>query len=134
MEIAVDFPEGCRVDARFGDFTVRTDQPQSFGGDNSAPSPFDLFLASLATCAGYYVLQFCDSRGISMEGMRLTQRSEWDDEAKMLRKITLDIHLPPGFPSKYISAAIRAAESCAVKRHLKNPPDFEVRAIESPEG
>ncbi len=121
------------MDAHVGPFTVRTDQPQSYGGDNSAPSPFDLFLASLAACAGYYVLQFCDSRGIDTEGMRLTQRAERDPETKMLRKITLDIQLPPGFPSKYIPAAVRAAESCTVKRHLKNPPDFEVRAVESPE-
>ncbi len=76
MEISIDFPGGTRVNAHFGSFTVATDQPVAFGGENSAPSPFELFLASLATCAGFYVLGFCKSRGISAEGIRLVQKLE----------------------------------------------------------
>ncbi len=128
MEISVDFPGGAQVDAHFGTFTVSTAQPQKYGGKNSAPAPFELFLAALATCAGYYVLEFCKARGIPTDGIRLLQRSERDEATKMVAKITLDIHLPAGFPQKYIPALVRAAESCAVKKHLENPPVFEVKA------
>ncbi len=131
MEITVDFPGGVRVDAHFGSFTVQTDQPKERGGDNSAPAPFDLFLVSLATCAGGYVQGFCNKRGIPTEGLRLTQRIERDSNKKMVTKVTLDIHLPAGFPPEYATTVKRAADLCLVKRHLENPPSFEINALAS---
>jgi len=126
MEMKVDFPGGVRVAAHFGNFTVNTDQPVKVGGEDTAPAPFELFLASLATCAGYYVLGFCKARGISTEGIKLVQTTEDNPATKMTSKITIEIQLPPGFPQNYTSAVIRAAESCFVKKHLENPPAFEV--------
>jgi putative redox protein len=125
MDITVDFPQGARVDAYFGSFVVKTDQPATGGGENSAPSPFEVFLASLATCAGVYVMGFCKMRGIPTEGIRLIQRNEQDPSTKMVRKISLEIQVPKGFPEQYKSAVIRAAESCLVKKHLEKPPAFE---------
>lgn len=132
MEIAVDFPGGTRVDAHFGPFVVGTDQPVPYGGENTAPSPFELFLASLATCAGFYVLGFCKKRGISTDGIRLIQRLEQNPDTKMASKVLLDIQLPAGFPQQYASAVIRAAESCLVKKHLENPPAFEITTSTMP--
>ena len=129
MEIRVDLPGGARVDAHLGTFTVRTDQPVAEGGENSAPTPFELFLASLATCAGFYVLGFCKKRGIPSEGIQIVQRMERDPDKKLATKIAIDIRLPSGFPEHYASAVVRAAESCLVKKHLEQPPQFEVRAI-----
>ena len=127
MEIKIDFPGGARVAAHFGDYTVYTDQPVKSGGEGSAPSPFEMFLASLATCAGFYVLGFCKARGISTEGIKLTQTTEANPATKMTAKVVIEIQLPPAFPEDYKSAVIRAAESCLVKKHLENPPAFEVR-------
>jgi putative redox protein len=126
MDITVDFPGGARVDAHWDSFTVLTDQPKNVGGDNSAPGPFALFLASLATCAGYYVFSFCKKRGIPMEGIKLIQKMEEDPKTKMVGKISVEIQLPADFPKEYASAVIRAAESCLVKKHLEHPPSFEV--------
>jgi putative redox protein len=129
MEMTVDFPGGARVNAHFGSFTVETDQPKLNGGENAAPSPFELFLASLATCAGFYVLGYCKTRGLSSEGIRLIQKLEPDPDSKLVKKVRIEIQLPPEFPSKYASAVIKAAESCLVKKHLENPPSFEVVTI-----
>jgi putative redox protein len=126
MEIIVDFPGGVRSDAHFGAFTVATDQPADHGGQNSAPAPFEMFLASIATCAGFYVLGFCKMRGIPPEGIRLIQRVDQDSSTKMVRKIYQEIQLPPGFPEQNISAIKRAAGSCLVKKHLEAPPAFEI--------
>ncbi len=128
MEIIVDFSGDSRVDAHFGPFTVRTDQPVHCGGHDSAPTPFATFLAALATCAGYYVLSFCRQRNIPVEGIRLIQQTEIDQKTKMLSRISLDVQLPPGFPEKYTSAVIRAAEQCAVKKLFEHPPVIEVSA------
>jgi putative redox protein len=128
MEMIIDFPGGARVDAHFGPFTVHTDQPPQ----SSAPSPFDTFLASLGTCAGIYALGFCQQRGLPTEGMRIVQRMFRDRTTGMITKIDLEIQTPPGFPEKYLPALIRSVELCAVKKHIENPPEFEVttRAVE----
>lgn len=126
MEIIVDFPGGNRVDAHFKSFTVETDQPIDQGGQDAAPTPFQVFLASLATCAGFYVMGFCKMRGIPSEGIRLVQRLEQDPATKMVSKVFQEIQLPPGFPEQYLSAVKRAAESCLVKKHLDKPPAFEI--------
>ena len=129
MEMAITFPGGARVDAAFGPHTVRTDQPAKGGGDDSAPSPFQLFLASIGTCAGIYVLGFCRQRGLPTDGIRLAQRLRVDPGTGMVTGIDIDIQVPPEFPEKYHAALVRSAEQCAVKKHMEAPPRFSVRTV-----
>ena len=129
MEMIVTFPGGARVDAQFGPHTIRTDQPSHAGGDGSAPAPFSLFLASIGTCAGIYVLGFCRQRGLSTDGIHLVQRMDADPRTGMIGRISLDVQVPPEFPEKYRDALVRAASQCAVKKHLEAPPAFEVRTV-----
>lgn len=129
MDIVVTFPGGARVDAQFGPHTVRTDQPARNGGDDSAPTPFSLFLASIGTCAGIYVLGFCKQRDLPTEGIRIVQRLDVDPRTGLVAKIGLDIEVPPGFPEKYHEALVRAASQCAVKKHLEQPPSFDVKTV-----
>jgi ribosomal protein S12 methylthiotransferase accessory factor len=117
--------------AHFRGFDIVTDQPASDGGDNSAPSPFELFLTSLATCAGYFVVAFCQQRDIPTDDIHLVQRMERDDQSHMVSKITIEVSLPPSFPDKYRAAVIRAADLCTVKKHLVNPPQISVSATTS---
>ncbi len=126
MEMIIDFPGGARVDAHFGPYTVMTDQPPIGGGTGSAPTPFSLFLASLGTCAGIYVLGFCQQRGLPTEGMRIIQRLSSDPMSGMINKVELEIQTPPGFPEKYLPSLIRSAELCAVKKHMEHPPKFDI--------
>ncbi len=128
-DFKVTFPGGVKVDATFREFTLHTDQPVRDGGENTAPSPFILFLASLATCAGYYVISFCQSRKIPTEGIGLTMRTERDAKGKMIALVSIEISLPPDFPEKYVSAVVKAAEQCTVKAHLQFPPDIETKAV-----
>lgn len=128
MEMVIDFPGGKRVDARFRSHHLKTDQPAHSGGTDSAPSPFEIFLASIGTCAGIYVLGFCHQRNIPTDGIKLVQRMEVDHETGMTTKVYLDIQLPPDFPEKYKEAVIRSADQCAVKKHLAHPPAFEISA------
>ena len=120
MELEITFPGGARVDARFDNFIVETDQ------EGSAPAPFALFLASIGTCAGYYVLEFCQKRGIPTEGICIVQRTSTDHITGMVNLIALNIQLPPRFPEKYVASVMRAAELCKVKKHLETPPVFSI--------
>jgi ribosomal protein S12 methylthiotransferase accessory factor len=127
MEMEITFPGGARVDAAYKGFTIKTDQPPHGGGDGSAPAPFSLFLASIGTCAGIYVLGFCRQRGIPTDDIRIRQSMTLDPATRMIERINLDIDLPQDFPEQYAPALIRSAELCAVKKHLEKPPQFDVQ-------
>ncbi|NPV82637.1 MAG: osmotically inducible protein OsmC [Candidatus Aminicenantes bacterium] len=129
-EIRVTFEGNLKVKAEYRGMSILTDQPAYAGGDGSAPAPFDLFLASLATCAGYYVLAFCKQRGLATEGIYLTMSMEKGPASKMIEKIRIEIHLPSDFPEKYKEAVVRAADQCTVKAHILKAPAFEVLAVQ----
>lgn len=124
----VTFDGGKVITAHLNGHTIRTDQPVKAGGGNSAPAPFELFLASIGTCAGIYVKSFCDQREIPIENIKIIQSVEFDKETRLPSNIKLDIQLPADFPEKYKSAVINAAELCLVKKTINHPPQFEVVA------
>lgn len=126
MEMIIDFPGGARVDAHFGPYTVNTDQPRNGGGEGFAPTPFALFLTSIGTCAGIYVLGFCKQRGLPTDGIQIKQQVITDPATGMVGKIDLEIQVPTTFPQKYLPSLIKSAELCAVKKHLEHPPEFEI--------
>jgi putative redox protein len=121
MEMIIDFPGGSRVDAHFRDHIIPTDQPPV----DSAPMPFEVFLASIGTCAGIYVLGFCKQRNLPTEGIRIVQRNHAAANG-MVEKIDLEIQVPPAFPAQYHDALVRSAELCKVKKTLEHPPSFNV--------
>lgn len=127
-EIKVTFPGGLRVDAEYQGFVVKTDQPVRSGGEGSALSPFDLFLVSLATCAGFYTVAFCREREIPTDKAGIVMRMEKDPGTKMIGKIIIEINLTAEFPEKYRRAVVKAVDSCTVKLHMMHPPAFEIVA------
>ena len=122
----VYFPGGRKVYMDYGEYTIETDQPVRAGGDGSAPAPFDLFLASIGTCAGIYALGFMQQRGIDPTGSHISMEPQYDPNVGLITKIELDLQLPEGFPEKYKAAIVNAMNLCTVKKHLAQPPAFEI--------
>ena len=122
MSMRIIFQGGARVAAEHHGFLVQTDQPEKYGGTGTAPAPFDLFLASLGTCAAFFIQKFCQSRDIPTDGIELNQTWQVDADTHLVTAITLELHLPDDFPAKYKSAVVRAAEQCSVKRTIEAQP------------
>jgi len=132
VEIKISFPGGKKVNAEINGMVIKTDQPVKYGGEGSAPSPFEHFLASVGTCAGIFILGFCTERKIPAENISLVERLEYgrrEDGKPFLEKIVLEILVPPDFPEKYYNALIKVADQCAVKKAIMNPPEFEVKTV-----
>jgi ribosomal protein S12 methylthiotransferase accessory factor len=130
MKMTIDFPGGQRVNASFQGFTVKTDQPVDSGGEGSAPEPFSLFLSSIGTCTGIYVLRFCQERNLPLDELKLVLSAHWNEETKLIDTITITIHTGSSFPEKYKSTLIKVAKLCTVKRQLETPPDIAVEVDE----
>lgn len=126
MEMRISFPGGSRVDADFNGFKIPTDQSLESGEPGSAPEPYDLFVASLGTCAGIYALSFCQERNLSTEGLSIDLSAEKDVKSGLLSQIRMEIALPTDFPERYHKAICRTAGLCTVKRSLTNPPTFNI--------
>jgi len=124
----ISFPGGKKVQASVGGFTIQTDQSEASGGDGSAPSPFDLFLASIGTCTGYYIMAFCQQRDIPTDEIEITLEMTRNEDRHLIERIDIDVSLPEDFPDRYIGACVKAAEQCTVKRHLHEPPEIALRA------
>jgi len=126
MDMIISFPAGKRVDAEYKGFTIKTDQPEHEGGNGSAPEPFSLFIASIGTCVGIYVLGFCQKRKIPTENIKIVLKLDKDKETHIINKINIEIQVPKEFPDNYKNAVIKSAGLCAVKKHLDKPPKIDI--------
>jgi putative redox protein len=126
MSFEVSFPGGVAVEATYRGHTVRTDQPVEAGGADTAMSPFDLFLASIATCMGFYALRFCQQRELDTKGLGVTLTPIRVPEKKNVDTVSVQLRLPDAFPVKYTEAILRAVDQCAVKKHIMEPPQFDI--------
>lgn len=122
--VEVTFPKGKQVNANIKGYDILSDQPERAGGNGEAPAPFDFFLASIANCAGFYAISFCQTRDIDTTGMTLDLSREIDSETRMVSNIEIRLNLPEGFPEKYKKAIIKSMDQCSVKKHITNPPKF----------
>ena len=126
MRVSVEYKDGKKQDVKLGKYIVSTDQMEEEGGDETAPSPFQLFVMSLAACAAYYVREFCTSRDLSTDGIKVTQMIDMDWQKKALRFVKITVELPESFPEKYRDAVVRAAQQCSVKKAISQMPEIEI--------
>ncbi len=126
MELKITFGDGKKVNAHVNGHTIFTDQSVQDGGEGSAPAPYDLFLASLGTCAGIYVLGFLNSRKLPIKDVEITQKHSFDPTTFKLTNVVMEVKLPPEVPQKYHRAIARAANMCAVKKTMFDPPAVDV--------
>ena len=129
MNMKITFPGNKKVDAQYKGFTIHTDQPPTEGGEGTASEPFSLFLASIGTCTGIYLLSFCQERNITTNGLELTLAFTKNQTSKLIENITIHIHLPVGFPAQYEKSLIKVANLCTVKRHLDTPPKIQILIV-----
>ncbi|MBB5210483.1 OsmC domain/YcaO domain-containing protein [Microbulbifer hydrolyticus] len=131
MEINVNFLDNLRLEAKFDDFTVITDQPIRYKGDGSAPSPFDYFLASSALCAAYFVRVYCLSRDIPTDNIRLSQNNIVDPENRYNQVFKIDVELPEDISEKDRQGILRSIDRCTVKKVIQTGPDFQIETVEN---
>ena len=131
MEIKVNFLDNLRLEAKFDDFTVVTDQPIRYKGDGSAPSPFDYFLASSALCAAYFVRVYCKARDIPTENIRLSQNNIVDPENRYNQIFRIQVELPEDISDKDRQGILRSIDRCTVKKVVQTGPDFQIETVEN---
>lgn len=134
MEITVNFLDNLRLEAKFDDFTVITDQPIRYKGDGTEPSPFDYFLASSALCAAYFVKVYCLARKIPTDGIRISQNNIIDPENRYKQTFQIGVELPDTITDRHREGILRSIDRCTVKKVVQEGPDFNIEVVDSIEG
>lgn len=99
-------------------------------GSEETPSPFQLFLASLGSCAALNAAGYCENHELPTKGLRVIMDVERDPDTGLASLIKMKLVLPTDFPGNRRKALLKAAEACFVKRHLTTPPRFETTVAE----
>ena len=131
MEIKVNFLDKLRLEAKFDDFTVISDQPIRYKGDGSAPGPFDYFLASSALCAAYFVKLYCDTRNIPTENIRLSQNNIVDPENRYRQIFKIQVELPEDISANDRQGILRSIGRCTVKKIVQAGPEFVIEEVKN---
>ncbi|KKJ76676.1 protein involved in RimO-mediated beta-methylthiolation of ribosomal protein S12 YcaO [Kiloniella litopenaei] len=131
MEITVNFLDNLRLEAKFDDFSVITDQPIRYKGDGTAPSPFDYFLASSALCAAYFVKLYCVSRDIPTDDIRVSQNNIIDPENRYDQTFQIQVELPDGISERDREGILRSADRCTVKKVIQQGPTFKIDPVKN---
>jgi ribosomal protein S12 methylthiotransferase accessory factor len=131
MKLKVTLEGDKRVATQIGNHLIMTDQPGKHGGDDSAPAPYDLFLASIGTCAGFYIQSYCQNKGIDASGIDITLSPRRDPKTKEINGFVTTIHVPPDLPENLHATLKKVAEKCAVKKTIMNNPEFIVETVKS---
>ena len=131
MEIKVNFLDNLRLEAKFDDFSVISDQPIRYKGDGSAPSPFDYFLASSALCAAYFIKVYCKARDISTENIRLSQNNIVDPDDRYNQILQIQVELPDDMSAKDREGILRSIDRCTVKKVVQTGPEFKIETVEN---
>ena len=131
MEIKVNYLDNLRLEAKFDDFTVISDQPIRYKGDGSAPGPFDYFLASSAMCAAYFVKVYCNARDIPTDNIRLSQNNIVDPENRYKQIFKIQVELPEDISEKDRQGILRSIDRCTVKKVVQTGPEFQIEVVEN---
>jgi len=127
-DMTIEYAGGLKLVAHRRGHAVVTDQPESDGGENTAMTPTELFIASLATCAGFYVVTFAGRHDVPMEGMTIGVSYTYADRPRRIGSVDIRVKLPQPVDDHLRTSIQRAAEQCLVHNSLRQPPEVTIVA------
>jgi uncharacterized OsmC-like protein len=116
--IVVTHEGGVQFAAQVRAHRLLVDQPERGGGADAGPSPIELLGVSLGTCVALYVQQFCHSRGLSHEGMRVEVQQRGAQNPNRIGEFAVRVVLPAGLPAEHVEMLERVARSCPAHNTL----------------
>lgn len=117
--------DGARISTTLNDkFAIDCDQPAPYGED-TGPSPFDVFFSSVSACAAYFAQRYCRKWKLPHEGISVDAIPEFDDKHTLVA-LRLQVNVPDSFPREHIEGLLKNANACPVKKALENPPKLSL--------
>jgi putative redox protein len=126
-QVDVGYLDGEAYEIRVRGHRVRVDQPADLGGDDSAPTPTELFVASLAACVAFYAGRYLTRHGLRRDGLAVhTDFDMATDRPARVAAIRVTVRVPDGFPAERRGALAAVASHCTVHNSLTTQPEVIV--------
>ncbi len=109
---------------------ILVDQPVEDGGGDTAPTPTELFVASLATCVAFYAGRYLTRHGYDRDGLDVSVSFDMaDDRPARVTRIRLEVRVPVGLPAQRWPALAAVVSRCTVHNTLTTPPEVTIDLI-----
>jgi uncharacterized OsmC-like protein len=124
--MAVRHLGGDRFEVAVREHVFTVDQPVADGGEDTAPTPTELFVAGLASCVAFYARRYLRRHELPTQGLEVTADYRLETRPARVAEITVDITLPVGVPEERREALLAVASHCTVHNSLTNPTSVTV--------
>jgi uncharacterized OsmC-like protein len=125
--LVITHESGLKFAAQVRSHRVVVDQPLGAGGDDAGPMPIELLGVSLGTCIALYVQQFCESRGVAYDGMRVEVEQHHVRNPSRIGDFKVRVVLPTELPAHHAALLERVATSCPAHNTLEMGAAVAVR-------
>jgi uncharacterized OsmC-like protein len=131
--VRVDHKEGDRFEIDIRQHVLSVDQPAADGGEDTAPTPIELFVGSLASCIGFYARRFLARHDLPTEGLSVTADFAVDARPARVSDVSLHIRVPDGVPEERRAGLLAVARHCTIHNSLQQPPQVSIElAVPAP--
>ncbi|MHB0938215.1 MAG: OsmC family protein [Armatimonadota bacterium] len=119
-----------RFESEVRGHTMIVDQPAESGGDDTGPTPPELFVTALGTCVGVYAVHFCKKHSISTEG--LVVHTDWNKATgpARLSDMSVSIELPAGVPDEKLGAFMKTVEQCLIHNTICHTSHVDIKLLQ----
>ncbi|HEY5181974.1 MAG TPA: OsmC family protein [Dermatophilaceae bacterium] len=130
--LRVEHRGGDQFDINVRGHVVRVDQPVKDGGDDTAPTPTELFIASLASCVAFYARRYLARHDLPTDGLAVEATFEMGARPARVAGIDLRLIVPGGVPAERLDALLAVATHCTVHNTLNSTPEVSVTLADAP--
>jgi uncharacterized OsmC-like protein len=124
--VHVTYLGGDRFEIGVRQHRLQVDQPLADGGEDSAPTPTELFVSSLAACVGFYARRYLARHELPTEGLAVRTSFTMASRPARVGEMLLHIELPAGIPEEKRAALLAVASHCTVHNTLSIPPKVSI--------
>jgi putative redox protein len=129
-EMDVRYVAGESYEVSVRGHRVLVDQPAEAGGLDAAPTPTELFVASLATCVAFYAGRYLTRHGYGRDGLAVSAGFEMaSDRPARVSGIRLTVRAPADLPVARRPALRAVISHCTVHNSLASPPPVAIDLV-----
>lgn len=127
--VTVEHLDGERYVIGVRGHLITVDQPLADGGTDTAPTPTELFVSSLASCVAFYAGRFLSRHGLSRQGLRVTASFAMAaDRPARIASMTVSVSAPT-LPEERRKAFLAVIGHCTVHNTLHQIPDIDISLV-----
>ena len=130
----VEYRGGDQFDINVRGHIITVDQPVKDGGDDTAPTPTELFIASLASCVGFYARRYLARHNLPTDGLAVEATFAMGSKPARVAGIDVRLVVPDGVPAERLDALLAVATHCTVHNTLAAEPDVSITLADAPAG